>query len=225
MIVLRGITKRYRAGEETISVLRGIDLTIEDGEFVSIMGPSGSGKSTLMHILGCLDLPTGGSYELDGMEVAKRSKRELAELRSQYIGFVFQNFHLLPRMTALRNVELPMMYAGVPRTKRRQRATELLYEVGLGDRVRHLPTALSGGQKQRVAIARALANSPRLLLADEPTGALDQATGSEIMTLFSDLHQSGMTIVLITHDPSVAAYAKRTIVLVDGSIVGEEVRE
>lgn len=178
-----------------------------------------------MHILGCLDLPTGGSYELDGVEVAKRSKRELAQLRSQYIGFVFQNFHLLPRMTALRNVELPMMYAGVPRAKRRQRATELLCEVGLGDRVRHLPSALSGGQKQRVAIARALANSPRLLLADEPTGALDQTTGSEIMTLFSDLHQSGMTIVLITHDPSVAAYAKRTIVLVDGAIVREEVRE
>ncbi|WAH43298.1 ABC transporter ATP-binding protein [Alicyclobacillus fastidiosus] len=221
MIALRSITKRYEVGEETLTVLKEIDLTIEDGEFVSIMGPSGSGKSTLMHILGCLDLPTAGSYRLDDIEVAERTKRELALLRNQSIGFVFQNFHLLPRMSALRNVELPMMYAGVPRAARRARAAQLLTQVGLADRARHLPTALSGGQKQRVAIARALANSPRLLLADEPTGALDQATGADIMELFRQLHEAGMTIVIITHDPSVAACAQRTIRLVDGVIQEE----
>lgn len=221
MIALRDITKRYDVGEETLTVLKEIDLTIEDGEFVSIMGPSGSGKSTLMHILGCLDLPTSGSYLLDDIEVAKRTKRELAQLRNQSIGFVFQNFHLLPRMSALRNVELPMMYAGVPRATRRARATQLLAQVGLTERARHLPTALSGGQKQRVAIARALANSPRLLLADEPTGALDQATGADIMELFRQLHEAGMTIVVITHDPSVASCAQRTISLVDGVIQEE----
>ncbi|MFB5188913.1 ABC transporter ATP-binding protein [Alicyclobacillus fastidiosus] len=221
MIALRDITKRYDVGEETLTVLKEIDLTIEDGEFVSIMGPSGSGKSTLMHILGCLDLPTSGSYLLDDIEVAERTKRELAQLRNQSIGFVFQNFHLLPRMSALRNVELPMMYAGVPRATRRARATQLLAQVGLTERARHLPTALSGGQKQRVAIARALANSPRLLLADEPTGALDQATGADIMELFRQLHEAGMTIVVITHDPSVASCAQRTISLVDGVIQEE----
>lgn len=222
MIVLSQVTKSYTVGDETLTVLNHVDLTIEQGEFVSVMGPSGSGKSTLMHILGCLDTPTSGSYQLNGQEVANLTRRELAILRNQSIGFVFQNFHILPRMSALRNVELPMSYAGVHRAQRRARAMHLLTQVGLGERARHLPNALSGGQKQRVAIARALTNEPQLLLADEPTGALDQTTGQDIMTLFHQLHQSGMTIVIITHDLNVAAHAQRTIRLVDGVIVEEE---
>ncbi|WAH38198.1 ABC transporter ATP-binding protein [Alicyclobacillus dauci] len=222
MITLRCVTKSYTVGDQELTVLKDVDMTIRQGEFVSVMGPSGSGKSTLMHILGCLDTPTSGSYQLDGQEVAHLTKRDLAEVRNRSIGFVFQNFHLLPRMSAVRNVELPMTYAGVKRTERRHRALELLEQVGLGARARYLPNALSGGQKQRVAIARALANHPRLLLADEPTGALDQRTGQEIMSMFQALHASGMTIVIITHDPNVAAAAQRTIRLVDGVIQEED---
>lgn len=223
MIQMQGITKSYLVGEETLTVLRDVDLAIDQGEFVSIMGPSGSGKSTLMHILGCLDTPTFGSYQLNGREIAAESARGLAAIRNRSIGFIFQNFHLLPRMSAVRNVELPMMYAGVSRSDRAGRAIELLRSVGLHDRANHLPTALSGGQKQRVAIARALANRPNILLADEPTGALDQKTGGDIMNLLKSLHGAGMTIVMITHDPTVAQHADRTIRLVDG-VIQEEVR-
>ncbi|WP_067927932.1 ABC transporter ATP-binding protein [Alicyclobacillus shizuokensis] len=227
MIELSGVTKRYRSGEEWLTVLDDVHLTVEAGEFVSIMGPSGSGKSTLMHILGCLDVPTSGSYRLFGRSIEQLSAQELAWVRNQEIGFVFQNFHLLPRMTAQKNVELPMMYAGVPRRERHRRALELLAQVGLADWAHHLPNALSGGQKQRVAIARALANRPALLLADEPTGALDSATGQEIIDLFLSLNVDGMTVVLITHDADVARRARRIVRIQDGRLVsgaGEEGR-
>ncbi|GMA56421.1 putative ABC transport system ATP-binding protein [Alicyclobacillus sacchari] len=224
MIELHGVYKTYRVGDEPLTVLHGVDLRIEEGEFVSIMGPSGSGKSTLMHIIGCLDTPSVGEYRLRGTLVSNLSARELAVLRNRMIGFVFQNFHLLPRITAVRNVELPLLYAGVGRAERRARALDLLARVGMADRAQHLPTALSGGQKQRVAIARALANDPALILADEPTGALDQRTGLEIIHLLRDLHHAGRTIVVITHDPTVAAAADRTIYIVDGQIRREEVR-
>lgn len=223
MIQLQQVSKTYRIAAEELTVLRRVNLHVVEGEFVSIMGPSGSGKSTLMHIIGCLDFPTEGTYLLDDANVTNRSLRELATIRNQKIGFIFQNFHLLPRMTAIRNVELPMMYAGIARKKRRERALQLLEDVGLADRAHHLPNELSGGQKQRVAIARALANQPKLLLADEPTGALDSTTGQEIMNLFSNLNQNGMTILLITHDHNVASYANRMIRLADGAAVGEEV--
>ncbi|GLV12734.1 ABC transporter ATP-binding protein [Alicyclobacillus hesperidum] len=224
MIELSGVCKAYKVGDEPLTVLHGIDLRIEEGEFVSIMGPSGSGKSTLMHIIGCLDTPSAGEYRLCGTSVGGLSARDLAVLRNRTIGFVFQNFHLLPRITAVRNVELPLLYAGVSRAQRRSRALELLARVGMEDRAQHLPTALSGGQKQRVAIARALANDPALILADEPTGALDQRTGLEIIELLRELHSAGRTIVVITHDPTVAAAADRTIYIVDGHIQREEVR-
>ncbi|KRW92866.1 macrolide ABC transporter ATP-binding protein [Alicyclobacillus tengchongensis] len=224
MIELNGVRKAYKVGDELLMVLHGIDLRIEEGEFVSIMGPSGSGKSTLMHIIGCLDTPSAGEYRLRGTSVGGLSARDLAVLRNRTIGFVFQNFHLLPRITAVRNVELPLLYAGVSRAQRRSRALELLARVGMADRAQHLPTALSGGQKQRVAIARALANDPALILADEPTGALDQRTGLEIIELLRELHSAGRTIVVITHDPTVAAAADRTIYIVDGHIQREEVR-
>ncbi len=205
-------------------MLKDVSLDVSEGEFVSIMGPSGSGKSTLMHIIGCLDVPTSGSYQFRNQLVGEMSAVELARLRNQEIGFVFQNFHLLPRMTALRNVELPLVYAGARKDVRRARALHLLSEVGLAERTHHLPNELSGGQKQRVAIARALANQPSLLLADEPTGALDTATGKDIMTLLQKLNESGMTIILITHDPHVASYARRVIRLVDGQIVDDQGR-
>ncbi|GLG01486.1 ABC transporter ATP-binding protein [Alicyclobacillus hesperidum subsp. aegles] len=224
MIELNGVCKAYKVGDEPLTVLHGINLRIEEGEFVSIMGPSGSGKSTLMHIIGCLDTPSAGEYRLSGTSVGGLSARDLAVLRNRTIGFVFQNFHLLPRITAVRNVELPLLYAGVSRAQRRSRALELLARVGMADRAQHLPTALSGGQKQRVAIARALANDPALILADEPTGALDQRTGLEIIELLRELHSAGRTIVVITHDPTVAAAADRTIYIVDGHIQREEVR-
>jgi len=224
VIELNGVCKAYKVGDEPLTVLHGINLRIEEGEFVSIMGPSGSGKSTLMHIIGCLDTPSAGEYRLSGTSVGGLSARDLAVLRNRTIGFVFQNFHLLPRITAVRNVELPLLYAGVSRAQRRSRALELLARVGMADRAQHLPTALSGGQKQRVAIARALANDPALILADEPTGALDQRTGLEIIELLRELHSAGRTIVVITHDPTVAAAADRTIYIVDGHIQREEVR-
>lgn len=222
MIELRQVCKEYFVGQERLTVLRDIDLTIDDGEFVSIMGPSGSGKSTLMHIIGCLDVPSRGHYQLRGQPVEQMTPDALARIRNREIGFVFQNFHLLPRMSALKNVELPLIYGNVPRSERRQRALALLEDMGLSDRVEHLPSALSGGQRQRVAIARALANQPGLLLADEPTGALDSTTGRDIMTLFQRLNQRGVTVVVITHDADVAACARRVVRLTDGQIWSDD---
>lgn len=224
MIELTRVFKRYTVGDQPTTVLDDVNLTIEAGEFVSIMGPSGSGKSTLMHILGCLDVPSSGTYRLAGRNVEALTPVELARIRNQEIGFVFQNFHLLPRVSALKNVELPLVYGGTPRKQRMERAQELLAGVGLANRVGYLPNELSGGQKQRVAIARALANNPVLLLADEPTGALDSGTGHEIMNLFGSLNERGVTVVVITHDADVAAYANRTLRIMDGRIKngGEE---
>ncbi|WP_062306965.1 ABC transporter ATP-binding protein [Alicyclobacillus sendaiensis] len=223
MIRLVGVTKSYTVGDQLVPVLKGIHLEVHPGEFVAVMGPSGSGKSTLMHILGLLDRPTSGDYELNGASVLHLPSNELARLRNQHIGFVFQNFHLIPRMSAVRNVELPMVYAGVPRSKRRARAMELLEMVGMANRAHHLPNELSGGQRQRVAIARALANDPAVLLADEPTGALDQQTGGEILRILQDLHADGRTVMVITHDPRVARAGQRILHMVDGEIVREEV--
>lgn len=222
MIELRQVCKEYFVGQERLTVLRDIDLTIDDGEFVSIMGPSGSGKSTLMHIIGCLDVPSRGHYQLRGQPVEQMTPDALARIRNREIGFVFQNFHLLPRMSALKNVELPLIYGNVPRSERRQRALALLEDMGLSDRIEHLPSALSGGQRQRVAIARALANQPGLLLADEPTGALDSTTGRDIMTLFQRLNERGVTVVVITHDADVAACARRVVRLTDGQIWSDD---
>jgi len=224
VIELTRVFKRYTVGDQPTTVLDDVNLTIEAGEFVSIMGPSGSGKSTLMHILGCLDVPSSGTYRLAGRNVEALTPVELARIRNQEIGFVFQNFHLLPRVSALKNVELPLVYGGTPRKQRMERAQELLAGVGLANRVGYLPNELSGGQKQRVAIARALANNPVLLLADEPTGALDSGTGHEIMNLFGSLNERGVTVVVITHDADVAAYANRTLRIMDGRIKngGEE---
>ena len=225
MIRLAGITKEYHMGEDvTVTALAGIDLEIGAREFIAVMGPSGSGKSTLMNIIGCLDRPSGGRYTLDGIDVARMSDRELAQVRNARIGFVFQTFNLLPRMTALRNVELPLVYAGVARGARHRRATAALVRVGLADRTRHRPNQLSGGQRQRVAIARALVNNPSIVFADEPTGNLDTATGSEIMDLLADLHDAGATIILVTHEADVAAYAGRVIHLRDGRVTGDEAR-
>jgi putative ABC transport system ATP-binding protein len=221
MIELQNVSKTYRSGDGELTVLRDVSITIGEGEFVSIMGPSGSGKSTLMHIVGCLDVPTAGKYRLRGREIESMSSEELAHIRNQEIGFVFQNFHLLPRMTALRNVELPLVYGGVRRETRLARAKSLLAEVGLDERLYHMPNALSGGQKQRVAIARALANEPSILLADEPTGALDSVTGRDIMQVFHRLNEQGVTVIVITHDADVAGHAQRVIRLADGEIVGE----
>jgi len=221
IIETRDLTKVYGSNGNAVHALRGIDLTIEQGEFVALIGPSGSGKSTLMAILGCLDLPTGGSYELDGQRVEGLAGAELAAIRNEKIGFVFQQYNLLPKATIVRNIELPMLYAGVPRKERRQRALELLARVGIPDKANALPGELSGGQRQRVSIARALANRPALLLADEPTGALDTKTGEEVLTLFRELHEQGNTVVLVTHDPGIAARAERRVVLCDGLILQE----
>ena len=213
-----GLTKVYGANGTAVHALRGIDLTVAAGEFVALIGPSGSGKSTLMAILGCLDSPTAGSYRFDGERVDGLSGGALARIRNEKIGFVFQNYNLLPKASVARNVELPMLYAGVGRRERRERAMELLATVGIADKARQLPAALSGGQRQRVAVARALANRPKMLLADEPTGALDSKTGHEVLALFQDLHARGNTVLLVTHDPTIAALAQRRVEIHDGRV-------
>jgi len=218
LITLEQISKVYDSGENAVQALRGIDTGIEAGQFVAITGPSGSGKSTLMHILGCLDSPSAGRYWLDGEDVATLTSRELARIRNRKIGFVFQTFNLLPRATILKNVELPLLYAGIGKDERQERAMKALERVGLNTRSRHRPNELSGGQRQRVAIARALVNNPSLILADEPTGNLDTKTGSDIIRIFEELAGSGQTIILVTHDPSIAARTERRIRIVDGLI-------
>jgi len=222
VIALRDILKVYQTGRVSVEALRGISLDVEEGEMVAIMGPSGSGKSTLMNIVGCLDVPTSGSYVLNGAEVGRLREDALAEVRSRNIGFVFQTFNLLPKLTALQNVELPMTFAGAPRGVRRRRARDLLEMVGLGDRMDHRPFELSGGQQQRVAIARSLSNEPSVILADEPTGNLDSRSGKEIMEVFERLHSEGITMVLITHERRVAQCAERIVYLSDGTIATRE---
>ncbi|MCS6936310.1 MAG: ABC transporter ATP-binding protein [Candidatus Bipolaricaulota bacterium] len=221
MIQLKNAQKVYPMGEVSVPALRGIDLTIQPGEFVAIMGPSGSGKSTLMHVLGCLDLPSGGVVQLDGHDVTKLDEDTLAQIRGKKIGFVFQTFNLIPTLTALENVELPLFFQGVPRQERRARAAELLSKVGLGGRLHHKPAQLSGGERQRVAIARALANDPEIILADEPTGNLDSESGEAILELLAQLHREGKTIILVTHNPEAAAYAQRILRIKDGRLVEE----
>ena len=224
-IVIQDIVKTYQMGDSIVRALAGVNLTVEEGEFTAIMGPSGSGKSTLMNILGCLDRPTSGSYKLDGAEVATLGDDELAVTRNKKIGFVFQNFNLLSRMSALNNVALPMVYAGIPHKDRLARAQRGLEMVGLGSRVHHKPNELSGGQRQRVAIARALVNEPSIILADEPTGNLDSKSGDEIMEIFCELNRQGKTVILVTHEPEIAAYTRRTVTFRDGLIVSDERRE
>ena len=223
VIDIQGITKTYVNGKLSVPVLHGIDLVVNKGEFVSIMGPSGSGKSTFMNILGCLDRPTTGSYRLNGDEVATLSDDELAYVRNKQIGFVFQSFNLLTKLTALENVALPMIYAGVNKKMRIERATQLLQSVGLGERMDHLPSELSGGQRQRVAIARALANNPAIIMADEPTGNLDSKSTIDVMNIFRGLQDEGRTILLVTHEPDIATYASRNVVLKDGIIVEDSI--
>jgi putative ABC transport system ATP-binding protein len=219
LIQLEHVTKTYDSGENAVRALAGVDLRIDRGEFCAIIGPSGSGKSTLMHILGCLDSPSEGRYWLDGEDVAAMSGKALARIRNQKLGFVFQTFNLLPRATIWKNVELPLLYAGVDSDERRARALEALDRVGLKDRAKHRPNQLSGGQRQRVAVARALVNTPSLILADEPTGNLDQKTGNDIIRLFEELAANGQTIILVTHDPAIAQRTQRRIKIVDGLIV------
>ena len=218
ILELKDICKDYIQGKMTVPVLKDVSLYVEEGEYVAIMGPSGSGKSTLMNIIGCLDLPTSGSYELAGSDVLSLNENKLADLRLGTIGFVFQNFQLLPRMSALENVALPLVYAGVRKKVRRERAREALVRVGLEDRTAFNPTQLSGGQKQRVAIARAMVNKPKILLADEPTGALDSKSSAQVMELFQTLNEEGVTVVMITHDPGIAHHAKRIVDIFDGEI-------
>ncbi|MDH4110036.1 MAG: ABC transporter ATP-binding protein [Gammaproteobacteria bacterium] len=218
MLTIRDVVKTYQMGETYVHALRGVSLDIRSNEYVAIMGPSGSGKSTLMNIIGCLDVPTSGTYSLDGQMVAEKSESELAEIRNRMIGFVFQTFNLIPRADIFHNVELPLIYGGVPRQERRRRTERAIEQVGLADRMKHRPNELSGGQRQRVAIARALVFNPSIVLADEPTGNLDSKTGDEIMRMFDELHSSGQTIILVTHEDHVAQHALRTIRLRDGQI-------
>lgn len=218
VIKIRNIIRDFPLGQETVHVLKGIDLDINRGEYVAIMGPSGSGKSTLMNILGCLDTPTDGTYILNGQDVSKMTDDELADIRNQEIGFVFQTFNLLPRTTALDNVALPMIYAGKTKAERNERASKVLTDVGLADRMDHKPNQLSGGQRQRVAVGRALVNNPSIILADEPTGNLDSKTSLEIMHLFDDIHHAGNTVILVTHEEDVAKHAHRIIRLRDGTV-------
>jgi len=222
VIEMRGIRKVYRTGKVAVEALRGIDLEVRPGEFVAIVGPSGSGKSTLMNIVGCLDTPTAGEYRLDGEQVAGLGRDRLADIRNRKIGFVFQGFHLLPHLTVYENVELPLIYGGVPARRRRERVLALLEQVGLADRATHRPGEISGGQAQRAAIARALAMDPAIVLADEPTGNLDTASGSDVMDLFSELHERGRTMIVVTHDPALARRARRVVRLRDGLIVPDD---
>ncbi len=225
IIRLGGLTREYRMDAETVHALRGVDLGIERNEYVAVMGPSGSGKSTLMNIVGCLDTPTAGEYWLNGVEVSRMADDELARVRNREIGFVFQTFNLLPRASALHNVELPLIYAGIGSRARHHKATRALERVGLADRTHHKPNELSGGQRQRVAIARALVNEPSILLADEPTGNLDSATSAEIMDVFGELHTQGQTIVMVTHEADIAARASRVITLLDGLVHSDTLQE
>jgi putative ABC transport system ATP-binding protein len=225
MIELVNIHKSYHLGKEEVPILKDINLKIYDGEFVAIMGPSGSGKSTLMNIIGCLDRSSSGSYLLNEQEISTYSDEQLAKVRNIHIGFVFQQFQLLPRLTAVENVELPMVYAGVTRKERRARAEAALEKVGLSERMKHLPSELSGGQKQRVAIARSIVNNPTLILADEPTGALDTKTSADIMEQFSKLNADGTTVVVITHEPEVAEYTSRTVIVRDGKVLSHSDKE
>lgn len=218
VIKIRNITRDFPLGNEIVKVLKGIDLDIERGEYVALMGPSGSGKSTLMNLLGCLDTPTSGSYELNGKDVSNMTDDELAEIRNKEIGFVFQTFNLLPRTTALENVALPMIYAGASKSERTERAKQVLTDVGLADRMDHKPNQLSGGQRQRVAVGRALVNHPSIILADEPTGNLDSKTSEEIMALFNEIHKAGNTVIVVTHEEEIAERAHRIIRLRDGVV-------
>lgn len=224
MVVLENVTKIYKMGSEEIKALDDLSLEIRDGEILVVMGPSGSGKSTFLHLVGCLDKPTSGKILIDGKDISNLRERELARIRNRTIGFVFQQFNLLPRLTALENVELPMIYAGIPKRKRVERAKKLLEMVGLSDRMKHRPSQLSGGQQQRVAIARALANDPKIILADEPTGNLDTKSGEVVINILRDLNRKGLTIVIVTHDPDITIIAHRVIHLKDGKIIKEEVR-
>lgn len=221
ILKLTDICKDYQQGKEPVRVLKNINLTVEQGEYLAIMGPSGSGKTTLMNLIGCLDVPTSGTYELDGKDLKDRSDNDLAEIRNKYIGFVFQSFHLMPKMDALDNVALPLLYADVPLKERRARAEEALKAVGLAERIHFMPNQLSGGQCQRVAIARAMVTKPALLLADEPTGALDTKAGNQIMDIFRRLSDEGMTIIMITHEPAIAACADKTYHILDGELKTE----
>jgi putative ABC transport system ATP-binding protein len=222
VIEIEGVTKLYKMGEETVHALRGVNVSVHRNEYLAVMGPSGSGKSTLMNMLGCLDTPTSGKYFFSGKSVSDMDDNELADIRNREIGFVFQTFNLLPRSTSLANVELPLIYAGLGRDERRERAEQALRDVGLGERMGHKPNELSGGQRQRVAIARALVNSPSIILADEPTGNLDSRTSDEVMAIFQALNEEGRTVILITHEPDIATYARRVVQMRDGGIVSDE---
>lgn len=218
ILTMKGIVKQYVVGGEISTVLKGIDLEVKEGEFLAVLGPSGSGKSTLMNIIGCLDVPTAGEYILDGRQIGNQDERTLAKIRNQEIGFIFQSFFLMQRQTALQNVKLPLVYADVPEREQNERAAEMLRRVGLEDKMNYYPNQLSGGQQQRVAIARAMCNNPAILLADEPTGALDQKTGRQVMELFHKINDEGKTIIMITHDANIAAHAKRIVRILDGNI-------